>query len=119
MRVRVQVVIESETGEGEIIQEMACMERTALQPEQLDLTLAEAKSLLESVQQTMVTQQVNEYIAQCRNCPHCGKARGRKGKHEIVYRTLFGKLELESPRLYECPCQQEASRRSVSPLAEL
>jgi len=67
MRVRVQVVIESETGEGEIIQEVARLERTALQPEQLGLTLAEAKSLLESVQQTMVTQQVNEYIAQCRS----------------------------------------------------
>lgn len=58
MRVRVQVVIEADSGEGEIIQEVACLERAALRPEDLGLTLVEAKSLLEGVQQTMVTQQV-------------------------------------------------------------
>jgi hypothetical protein len=48
----------------------------------------------------------------------CGRARSRKGKHEIVYRTLFGKLKLVSPRLYDCPCQG-SGRHSTSPLTEL
>ena len=109
MTVRVQVVIELENGESECVQEITCLERIALRAEELGLTLAEAKSLLEGVQQRMVTQQVKEYSAQCRCCQHCGKVRSCKGRHEIVYRTLFGKLELESPRLYECPCQKGES----------
>jgi hypothetical protein len=41
-----------------------------------------------------------------------------EGAHEIVYRTLFGKVRLESPRFYICSCRKRATR-SVSPLAEL
>jgi hypothetical protein len=35
-----------------------------------------------------------------------------------VYRTLFGKLHLKSPRLYRCRCQQQGEQ-TFSPLAEL
>jgi hypothetical protein len=35
-----------------------------------------------------------------------------------VFRTPFGKLQLDSPRLYRCPCESEA-RKTFSPLAEL
>jgi hypothetical protein len=31
-------------------------------------------------------------------CPKCGKIQSRNGKHQIVLRTLFGKLRLDSPR---------------------
>ena len=34
-----------------------------------------------------------------------------------MYRTLFGKLRLESSRFYACPCQEAAPRASLSPLA--
>ncbi len=119
MKVRVQVVIEAEGSEQEVIQEVACLERAALRPEELGMTLEEAKSLLGCVQQTMVTEQVKEFIAQSRCCRSCGQVRRRKGKHEIVYRTLFGKLKLASPRLYECSCQQGEGRQSMGPLAEL
>ncbi len=94
MRMRVQVVIESDSGEREVIEEVARLERAGLRPEEVGLTLAEAKSLLEGVQKTMVTHQVEEYVTHCRGCPDCGKPRPRKGQHEIVYRTLFGKLKL-------------------------
>jgi hypothetical protein len=33
---------------------------------------------------------------------------------KIVYRTLFGKLKLVSPRLYDCPCQE--SGRQAFPI---
>ena len=77
-----------------------------MQPEGLGLTLAEAKDLLRGVQETMVAEQVAEFVAQQECCPDCGRPRPRKGRHEIVYRTLFGKLRLDSPRLYACPCQE-------------
>jgi hypothetical protein len=45
--------------------------------------------------------------------------RSHKGKHQIVLRTLFGNLRLDSPRLYRCGCCSKEEHRSFSPLAEL
>ena len=57
-------------------------------------------------------------MAQQRTCSHCGHERSCKGRHHIVFRTPFGKLRLESPRLYHCQCESD-DRPSFSPLAEL
>jgi hypothetical protein len=114
---KVQVIIESD-GETEVVQEIATLNRGRLQPEELGLTLAEARDLMQGLQQTMVTRQIVEFSKDNIRCSSCGKPRYRKGKHEIVYRTLFGKLKLESPRYYECRCE-ERNKGSVSPLAEL
>ena len=66
----------------------------------------------------MVSEQVAEYMAQFNTCPDCGARRTKKGHHTLVYRTLFGKLNLISPRLYDCTCHQpHQSRHSSSPLA--
>ena len=35
-----------------------------------------------------------------------------------MFRTPFGKLKLDSPQLYRCPCEAQGPK-SVSPLAEL
>ncbi len=51
-------------------------------------------------------------------CPSCGRARGRKDGKTIIFRTLFGKLELASPRLRRCLCQH-SGQASISPLVEL
>ncbi len=118
MRVRIQLIVESEAGDPPVVREVATLERGPLQPEGLGLTLAEAKDLLRGVQEMMVAEQVSEFVAQQQCCPDCGRPRPRKGRHELVYRTLFGKLRLDSPRLYVCPCRQPA-RASASPLAEL
>jgi hypothetical protein len=118
MKVRIQMIIEPETGEPERVEEIARLERGSLRPEELGLTLAEAKVLLHGMQQTLVTEQVAEYLAQFKTCPHCGARRTRNGQHAIVYRTLFGKVNLVSPRLYDCACQNHG-RHSSSPLADL
>ena len=39
--------------------------------------------------------------------PSVGKQRRDKGKREIVWRSLFGKLRIHSPRLYTCSCQSQ------------
>ena len=54
MKVRVQVIVESEHGETPCVEEVAQFERGELWPEALGLTLAEAKALLQGVQRTMV-----------------------------------------------------------------
>ncbi len=111
MKIRIQVVIDAEDGEAEKIAEVVRLERSSLRPEDLGLTLAEARSLLRGMQQTIVTAQVEEYLARFATCPHCGRRRTHKGKHTVIYRTVFGKLNLASPRLYDCPCQKSGRRR--------
>jgi len=68
------------------VQEVAKLERRSLRPE------SEAKELLHEVQKAMVTHQTTRYLTQQISCPECGAIRSHKGKHQIVLRTLFGKL---------------------------
>ncbi len=118
MKIRIQIVMEAANGESERIEDIAELERSSPQPETLGLTLAESKTLLQGIQQRMVSEQVTEYMAQFNTCPDCGARRTKKGQHSLVYRTLFGKLNLISPRLYDCACHQpHQARHSSSPLA--
>jgi hypothetical protein len=118
MKVRIQVIVESDTGETQCVEDVAQFERGALQPEALGLTLAEAKALLQGVQRTMVTEQTTAYLNAQRRCSACQVPRRCKGHHQLVYRTVFGKPTLPSPRWYTCRCQT-TEPRSFSPLAEL
>jgi hypothetical protein len=118
MRVRIQVVIETDEGQVQDVQDVFELHRGELKPERLGLTLEEAKGTLEGAQRVLAIRQVEEYVEAQRRCPACDRPRTQKGQHEIVYRTLFGRLLLESPRLYECRCQVQAWK-SFSSLAEL
>ena len=118
MKIRIQVIIEAGDGKAEKSEEVARLERGSLQPDDLGLMLAEAKSLLHGMQQAMVTEQIEEYVAQFKTCPHCGALRTRKGQHPLIYRTLFGTLNLSSPRIYDCSCQNQ-DRHSSSPLTQM
>jgi hypothetical protein len=116
MRVSVQVVIESADALP-VTTEIAHIERGQLDAGSFGLHLAEAKSILGGLQRSMVDAQVAAFIAQARVCPSCGVTLRHKGKHDIVQRTVFGKLKLESPRHYRCQCCA-GNGRSFSPLAE-
>jgi hypothetical protein len=118
MKIKVQIVIEHDELDEPIIEEISCLCRGDLLPETMGLTLAEGKELLANMQAEMVKHQAQEYVDQQRSCPDCGKRRSNKGDHEIVWRSLFGKLRLKSPRLYSCPCQPRPTK-SFSPLAAL
>ena len=118
MKVRIQMVIEAEDGKSEKVEDIARLERGSLRQEELGLTLAEAKVVLHGMQQAMVNEQIAKFLEEFKTCPHCGAPRTRKEQHPIVYRTVFGKLNIVSPRLYDCPCQNNG-RHSSSPLAEL
>src|SRR5689334_21174775 len=118
MEIKVQISVNSEAGQPEVIQQVAHLERGALRPDTLGLSLAEARSILAGLEQALVEQQTAELLAQAHRCPRCGRERACKGHHPIVFRTPFGKLTLDSPRLYRCPCESE-TRQSFSPLAEL
>ena len=112
MQVKVQVVTMTDDGQ-EITEEIACIERQDLSPVTLGLSLVEGKAVLQALQEVVVEWQMEAYLRQQRACPQCGKLRRRKGLHHTVFRTVFGVLSVESPRLYYCPCQTQRRRRSV------
>ncbi|HTF72248.1 MAG TPA: ISKra4 family transposase [Edaphobacter sp.] len=117
MKLRLQLVVESDNGETVVTGDVAQWERHSFRPEEVGLTLAEAKQMLGCIQRTMVQEQVAEYTAEQSRCRDCGRRLAHKGQHEIIFRTLFGELRLPSPRLYSCSCRQ-AARASFSPLAQ-
>ena len=49
MKVKIQVIIESDDGRVEDVEEVACLKRGILTPEELGLNLAEAKEILQRV----------------------------------------------------------------------
>lgn len=118
MKIKVQIVVEHDELDEPRVEEIACLCRGDLLPETMGLTLDEGKELLANMQAAMVRHQAEEYVEQQRSCPDCGKRRSNKGKHKIVWRSLFGKLRLHSPRLYTCSCRPRESK-SFSPLAVL
>ena len=68
MKVKVHVVIESDEGTTETIENIIHLERGNLHPEDLGLTLAEARTLLQNMQRTMVERQVAHYLDQQGSC---------------------------------------------------
>lgn len=118
MKIRIQLTIEhDDDSQTTIEEEVACLLRDDLQPATLGLQLAESKQVLSVIQQHMMAAQVAAFTKEARTCTTCGKRRATKDNKQIVMRTLFGRFQLPSPRLYHCPCEQHDSR-SFSPLAQ-
>ncbi|MBL8238649.1 MAG: ISKra4 family transposase [Bryobacterales bacterium] len=116
MNLIVQIIMESETGQRS--QQVARLERQTTCLENVGLTLAESKQLLAALQAQMVEEQISEYLDRHRRCDQCGEARTHKGAHDLTFQTLFGNLQLKSPRWKHCGCNPHDAK-SFSPLAEL
>ena len=114
---RLQLVAVADSGQ-EQVQEVARWERQGVQLETLGLTLSEGKLILKNIQESVIQQQVLESLSRQRRCPDWGRLRQCKGHHEVTFRTLFGNVELKSPRLHHCPCQPHAEK-TFSPLQGL
>jgi hypothetical protein len=82
------------------------------------LTLAQAKELLLQTQRSVAAQQIAEYQRQQAACSHCNKKLCHKDQRTIVYRTPFGKLQLQSQRLFHCACIEQPTR-TFNPVANL
>ena len=117
MKFKVQVVTMTADGE-ESVREVAAVERDDLTPARLGLSLTESKTMLQGIQEVVVEWQMQAYLDTQRHCPECGPLRHSKGSHHTVFRTVFGDLPVDSPRLTHCSCQTHATA-SFSPLAEL
>src|SRR5437868_173606 len=114
LKFRLQLVAVSDSGQ-EQVHEVSQFEREGLAMETLGLTLAEGKLILKNVQERVVQEQVSDCLAQQRRCPDCGQVRHGKGHHDVAIWTVFGKVELKSPRLRHCSCQPH-EEKTFSPL---
>ena len=104
MKLRVQVVIESDDEDDEhtpAVHEVAHIDREAFSVDTLGLHLEEAKHLLQKVQAVLIDEQVRTCLAEQVACPDCGRPRAHKDTKTIVIRTLFGTLHLRSPRWHQ------------------
>jgi hypothetical protein len=115
MKFTLQVMIRTDDGQQHA-QEILVLEREDLQPETVGLTLAESKTLLRTLQEVMVKQQVQEFVETYRQCSQCGHAHYHKDNRFISVRTVFGQVNIESPRFYHCACQPH-EQRTFSPVA--
>ena len=116
MQISVQIVVQTEVDEQASVTEIAHFERESFEAGSLGLHLEEAKALLGRLQRSMIDAQAPEAIARLSMCPNCGSRLTVKGHHRLAYRSVFGRLSFDSPRLYQCRCSGSA-HRSFSPLA--
>jgi hypothetical protein len=118
LRFKLQLVVVTDDDQQVSVDELVVFDKGSERLEQLGLTLAEAKALLLAVQRQVLDRQIAAFLASRTACQTCGRARGIKDRKTIVFRTLFGQLELASPRLRRCPCRC-GGPASSSPLVEL
>jgi hypothetical protein len=85
---------------------VARIERDEVAMEALSLTLAEGKLILKRIQEGVVQEQIQDALL---------RRRHSKGHHDVTIRTLFGNIELQSPRLEHCRCQPHVEK-TFSPL---
>jgi hypothetical protein len=69
MKITVQIAIQPDEGQAAVFQQVACLERGALRPDTLGLSLAEARSILAGLEQTMAERQAAKFVAQARGVP--------------------------------------------------
>ena len=118
MRVRVLLQITGDDGTAGAVEEVAAFEKMTQRLEDLGLSIAEGKALLAAVQHGTVKVQTAEWSRRHRRCPVCGNHRCSKGSYPVVFRTLYGDVELDSPRLHRCQCQATDAPATVSALRD-
>jgi hypothetical protein len=81
-----------------------------LRPDELGLSLLDAKALLRSIQSNLVKDQVAIQAAARRVCPFCGRNRRIKDYRERLLRSLFGEILIRCPRYVGCECRETKTR---------
>jgi hypothetical protein len=118
MYCKIQLVMCTDDGREETVTDVLTLTKDSQRIEHLGLTLAEAKQLLTIIQQRLLQQQVDAFLASHSCCQTCGSTLKVKGDHTRTFRTLFGTFTLSSPRLFHCRCQRRKTA-TFRPLTSL
>jgi hypothetical protein len=116
-----RVMVELGGAEGTVqVHEVSAGGSTTVEysAETLGLTVAEGKMTLAGLQRHLVQAQADEHCQSRRRCQHCGAQRPLKDFRHRRLTSLYGVVEVRSPRFGPCRCGV-ASRRTITPVAEI
>ena len=116
MNFTIKLAVEDENG-IKTIEEVFQINKECSDQCVVGLSLEESKQLLKKFQSIIILNQAEKHVSSKRKCLCCGKNQNIKGYCSIQYRTLFGIVNLESPRLFRCPCNHPEAK-TFSPLCE-
>lgn len=85
-----------------------CPEDLAM--ETLGINLTESKTLLQGLQNLVVSHQVSENLARRRLCSQCGQPHSPKSFGQTKVKTVFGSVAVPNPQWKQCPCQVEGPK---------
>ena len=119
MQVRIMLQIVGNDGTVGGAGEIAVLTKVTERAEDLGLSLAESKALLAAAQQRIVEAQVDCWLEKHRHCPISGRKLRCKGSYPVTFRTLFGDVQLKSPRYYVPKERQTNGPATISPLTQL
>ena len=117
MRIHIEIVTEGQPGRQRIATVEQIVEQAAC--DGIGLSLEEVKGLIGQLQTIVSAEHARETLAANSSCGACGQTFACKSSASIVYRTVFGKRRIPSPRLYsQCRCGARAcDGDSFNPLA--
>jgi hypothetical protein len=119
MQVRIMLQIVGDDGTIGDAEQVASLTKITERADDLGLSLAESKTLLAAAQQRVVAAQVNGWLANHRQCEISGRRLRCKGSYPMSFRTLFGDVQLKSPRYYLPKERQTNGPATISPLTQL
>jgi hypothetical protein len=119
MQVRIMLQIIEEDGTVGDLEEVAALTKITERAEDLGLSLAESKALLAAAQQRIVEAQINGWLERYRHCAISDRKLRCKGSYPLTFRTLFGDVQLKSPRYYVPKERQTNGPATISPLTQL
>ncbi len=119
-----RIKLEVKTCSGEIHEvEIATLSRGTVSAtdEDIGLSLAESKAILAALQHAIVTTQIDEYVASRQVCKSCQAFLPIRDRRTRKLQTLFGTIEVSTPRIRVCACINHLGRRNLSrsPLTDL
>lgn len=85
--------------------EVATIERSEdFSPALVGMTISEGKAVLASLQEQIVTSQIEHHGSKVHLCPGCGKAFRTKGYYRSTLRSVYGNVSVRIRRLRGCSC---------------
>jgi len=118
LRFKFQLMVVADDDQQASVDEVVVFDKEYDQPEELGLTLHEPRrSCWQSSARSSTARSLRSWLRGRSARPAVGHEASKIGRPSS-FRTLFGKLELASPRLRRCPCQC-GGQASTSPLREL
>lgn len=103
--IEARIVDEESSGKPVVLAEFGRKTGGMLDGARIGMTLHEGQKLLRAAQQVFAQAFVENWLRQRCVCDWCGASYSHKDMRTVVYRTIFGRVDLPSPRWLECLCK--------------